>query len=390
MNFFFRNLKIVQDATIQTDTPEMSEDDNTNNADDSAYSSNIMVNSNSMTEDMNVSVPTSSSCAEICHSISESSSLYSPPPNISPQSTSFTSDMIHSSSIGPSLSCSIGINTTSELNKSMESSFEMAVSSTNTIEDERSLNQQTPESDVLTVRTATPHSQHQPPTDLTVNSSNMQFTATSPVQTEKSLPDSIKSAGPDISGLELLSNSIEAFEKRPRSIIKQEPVERSQISPTVYESTSFSPQYTIDETRRSGDEQQFECQASILSNSPSQSPPQLQPPPKTTYNPANEQLGGLNLLCALAEQHFQEEVSNEHRMERKRSSSSDGSEPKRIKKHKEKQDTINTAKKNQQQQQQQQVSQQQAHERQNERMQMNSPEKRNYKRKIMKQTTFCK
>lgn len=313
----------------------MSEDDNTNNADDSAYSSNILMNSNSMTDDMNVSVPTSSSsCAEICHSltsISESSPIHSPSHNISPQSTSFTSDMIHSSSYGMSLSSSSAINTSSESHKSMESSFEMAVSSTNTIEDERSLNQQTPESDVSTLRAATPQSPNQP-TDLSVNSSNIQFTVASPVQSEKVLSNS-KSVGPDISGLELLSNSIEAFEKRPRTIIKQEPVERSQISPTVYESTSFSPQYsnTIEETRRSSVEQ-FENQTIFDDrNSASQSPHQ-----KTTYNPANEQLGGLNLLCALAEQHFQEEVSNENRLERKRSSSSDGSEPKRIKKHKEK------------------------------------------------------
>lgn len=315
----------------------MSEDDNTNNADDSAYASNIMVNSNSMTDDMNVSVPTSSSCVEICHSltsISESSPIHSPAPNISPQSTSFTSDMIHSSTIGPSMCSSIGINTSSECsNKSMESSFETAVSSTNMIEEERSLNQQTPESDVMTMRTATPQSPHQPPADLSVNSSSIQFTVSSPIQAEKSLPSS-KSVGPDLSGLELLSNSIEAFEKRPRSIIKQEPLERAQISPTVYESTSFSPQYSnvvVEETRRSPDEQ-FESQTIFDErNSPNQSPPQ-----KSTYNPANEQLGGLNLLCALAEQHFQEEVSNEHRLERKRSSSSDGSEPKRIKKHKDK------------------------------------------------------
>lgn len=332
----FHSKKLVQDATIQTDTPVMSEDDNTNNADDSAYSSHILVNSNSVSNDMNVSVPTSSSSVEICHSqtsISESSPIHSPSYNISPQSTSFTSDLIHSSSNTISLCSSSAINTSSESNKSIESSFEMAVSSTNMVEDERPLSQQTPESDMSTLRAATPQSPHQP-TDLSVNSSSIQFIATSPVQLEKVLPSS-KSVEPDISGLELLSNSIEAFEKRPRSMIKQEPVERSQISPTVYESTSFSPPYSnpnIEEARRSVDEP-FENQTTFEGhNSASQSPQQK----ATTYNPANEQLGGLNLLCALAEQHFQEEVSNEHRLERKRSSSSDGSEPKRSKKHKEK------------------------------------------------------
>lgn len=337
MFFFVRSFcfGIVQDATIQTDTPVMSEDDNTNGADDSAYSSNIVVNSNSMTDELNVAVPTSTSCVEMCHSITnmlENSPMHSPPQNISPQSTSFTTDLIHSSSNGINLSSSSGINTTTETNKSMESSFEMAVSSTNMIEDERSLNQQTPESDVgstlSNVRTETPQSPHQP-TDLSVNSS-VQF-ITTPIQQEKQIPN--KSIGPDISGLELLSNSIEAFEKRP--FIKQEPMDRSQISPNVYEPPmSYSPQCSnpMVEIRRSSVEQ-FDNRTTIFEEriSPSQTPQQ-----KTTYNPANEQLGGLNLLCALAEQHFQEEVSNEHRLERKRSSSSEGSEPKRSKKHKEK------------------------------------------------------
>ncbi|XP_031635992.1 protein winged eye isoform X3 [Contarinia nasturtii] len=323
------SLPEVQDATMQTDTPVMSEDDNTNGADDSAYASNIIVNSNSMTDDMSVAVPTSTSCADLCHSmtnnISDSSSIHSPPQNTSPQSTSCTSDLIHSSTSGMSLSCTIS----GDSNKSTECSFEMAVSSTNMIEDERSFNQQTPESDVVTslsnVRPETPQ-----PTDLSINSSAT--FATSPIQQEKSTPT--KSMGPDISGLELLSNSIEAFEKRP--FIKQEPIDRSQISPNVYEPPSYSPPRSnaIEETRRASIEQ-YENRPPIIYEehiASSQTPQH-----KTTYVPANDQLGGLNLLCALAEQHFQEEVvSNEHRLERKRSSSSDGSEPKRSKKHKEK------------------------------------------------------
>lgn len=305
----------------------MSEDDNSS-ADDSAYSSNIVVNSNSINDEMNVAVPTSTSCAEMCHSIttiSQSSPIHSPSQNISPQSTSFMGELIHSSS-----NLSSSMNTSTDSNKSMESSFEMAVSSTNMIEDERSLNQQTPESDVVsslsTGRTTTPQSPHQP-TDLSINSS-IHFVA-STVQQEKTMPT--KTVVPDISGLELLSNSIEAFEKRP--FIKQEPIERSQISPNVYEPPSYSPQCSnqTDEVRRSSVDQ-FENRNSFVEHiSPSQTPHQ-----NSTYDPANDQLGGLNLLCALAEQHFQEEVSNEHRLERKRSSSTDGSDAKRIKKHKEK------------------------------------------------------
>lgn len=320
---------------MQTDTPVMSEDDNTNGADDSAYSSNIVLNSNVSMDEMNVAVPTSTSCSEMCHSIaniSQSSSIHSPPQNTSPQSTSYTADLIHSSSNEIDLSTSSGINSTAEMNKSMESSFEMAVSSTNMMEDERSLHQPTPENDVVSslshARAATPQSPHQP-TDSSVNSS-VQFVTVQPIQQEKLIPS--KSVEPDISGLELLSNSIEAFEKRP--FIKQEPIDRSQISPNNYEPPSYSPQCAdpIEEVRRSSIDQ-FENRPAFEEQriSPSQTPQQ-----KTVYVPTNDQLGGLNLLCALAEQHFQEEVSNEHRKERKRSSSSEGSEPKRAKKHKDK------------------------------------------------------
>ena len=306
----------------------MSEDDNTNGADDSAYGSNIVVNSNSSIDEMNISVPTSSSCVEMCHSMTnmaESSTIHSPPQNISPQSTSTTTDFIHSSSSGMNLSSTISGGS----NKSTECSFEMAVSSTNMIEDERSFNQQTPESDIVTsfsnVRTVTPPSPAQP-TDLSINSS-AQFLSS---PQEKPIPN--KSIAPDISGLELLSNSIEAFEKRP--FIKQEPIDRSQISPNVYEPPSYISQCsnTIEDVRSASIEH-FENRTQYGEhNSPTQTPLQ-----KTPYIPANEQLGGLNLLCALAEKHFQEEVCNEQRMERKRSSSSEeGSEPKRTKKHKEK------------------------------------------------------
>lgn len=303
----------------------MSEDDNTNGADDSAYSSSIVVNSNSLNDEMNVAVPTSTSCVELCHSMTNnlSNSFRSTPQNTSPQSTSCATDLILSSTSGMNLSSTIS----GENHKSVECSFEMAVSSTNMIEDERSFNQQTPESDVETsmsnVRTVTPQSPHQP-TDLTINSS-VQYIP-SPIQQEKQIQN--KSIGPDISGLELLSNSIEAFEKRP--FIKQEPIDRSQISPIVYEPPSYSPQGSIpieEESQRVNTEQ-YDSRTAF--EEPSQTPQH-----KTPFV-TNDQLGGLNLLCALAEQHFQEEVGNEHRLERKRSSSPEGSDPKRIKKHKEK------------------------------------------------------
>lgn len=294
---------------MQTDTPVMSEDDNTNGADDSAYSSNMVINSNS--DSLNISIPTTT-CSEICHSVSNLSetNLYSvgtspPPPSHSPMHIAsspraYSNDLIHSSSSHDINSEPNDISTSTELNKTNEYSFETAVSSTNMIEDE--LNQMTPESDAANSKS---------PQQI-VNSS---IAFNEPA--DKIIP--MKTTVPDLSGLELLSNSIEAFEKRP--FIKQEPM--AQLSPV------YTPPQSVTniESRRLSIEQ-FSYEERLM----------LEPIQKPAFvTAANEQLGGLNLLCALAEKHFQEEVGNEQRAERKRSmSSSDGSEPKRSKKHKEK------------------------------------------------------
>lgn len=321
----------VQDATIQTDTPIMSEDDNTNGADDSAYSSNIIVNSNS--DGLNISIPTPTSCSDICHSISNiSETSIGTSPNshlyaVSCQVSAYSNDMIHSSSsnevnVDHGLNHSNDISTSSELNESNECSFETAVSSTNMIEEEHLLSQPTSDSDIssplsLAIRTSkSPHEM--------VNSSNI-FSESVESAQEKPI---VKSSGPDLSGLELLSNSIEAFEKRP--FIKQEPIERMpEISP------AYSPKNTassMEEPRRLSIEQ-FEALSRYEDHNMAGQSLQSKP----AFIAGDEQLGGLNLLCALAEQHFQEEVGNEQRSERKRSmSSSDGSESKRTKKHKEK------------------------------------------------------
>lgn len=126
---------------------------------------------------------------------------------------------------------------------------------------------------------------------------------------EPSIPTPVSNRCPDISGLELLSNSIEAFEKH--IFIKKEPgVEK--------------PKETY------------------LPPPPSPSPiphsqlEQVQPPSiiPNTVIPASTVAahGSLDILCALAEQRFQEEVGS-MRTSRKRSSSSDASESKRPRKH---------------------------------------------------------
>lgn len=119
-----------------------------------------------------------------------------------------------------------------------------------------------------------------------------------------------KSFAPDISGLELLSNSIEAFEKH--IFIKQEPQDKHEpaselrkIEPELVTQMAPPPPapINIDETKN------FHTSAPIV----------------------EPVLGGLNLLCALAEQRFHEEVSQVRG--RKRSSSSEGSDSKKLKKH---------------------------------------------------------
>lgn len=91
----------------------------------------------------------------------------------------------------------------------------------------------------------------------------------------------------DLSGLQLLSNSIDVFQKKT---IKQEPQEQLQItSPTIASSTITPPiQEPIEEKHH------------------------LEVPPTPTISKCiPEDLGGLNLLCALAEQRLEEDFQNQ-------------------------------------------------------------------------------
>lgn len=134
------------------------------------------------------------------------------------------------------------------------------------------------------------------------------------IDTDHQQPNSYthKIHAPDLSGLELLSNSIEAFEKK--AFIKQEPMEKADIM--------YSMDTSVTQT------EPIDCSMQ---------------PKEYVSNSVAEQLGGLNLLCALAEQRIQEEVGQRSR---KRSVSTDGSEPKRQKKHhKEKHSSKKSSKK---------------------------------------------
>lgn len=90
----------------------------------------------------------------------------------------------------------------------------------------------------------------------------------------------------DLSGLQLLSNSIDVFQKK---IIKQEPQELLQItSPTIASTTDTPP---IQEPMEIKHHMEMTTQ----------SMPKCMP----------EDLGGLNLLCALAEQRLEEDFQNQ-------------------------------------------------------------------------------
>lgn len=120
-------------------------------------------------------------------------------------------------------------------------------------------------------------------------------------------PPPVVARCPDISGLELLSNSIEAFEKH--IFIKKEP---GMDKPKEV--------YAMPELTSNQHHPQPQPQLDIVTI-----PVAVAAAPVSAH-------GGLDILCALAEQRFQEEVGS-LRGSRKRSSSSEASESKKPRKH---------------------------------------------------------
>lgn len=90
----------------------------------------------------------------------------------------------------------------------------------------------------------------------------------------------------DLSGLQLLSNSIDVFQKK---IIKQEPQEQLQITSPTIASTTMTPPI----------------------REPIEEKHHLELPVQTIPKGIPEDLGGLNLLCALAEQRLEEDFQNQ-------------------------------------------------------------------------------
>lgn len=274
----------VQDANIQTDTPLISEDDNTNGGEDLTYSSNVIINQPSLIEELNISVPTSTSQFEQCHV-----------PDMHTEISSLT---------GPR-ECrrnDRAISRKSPMRKHIDINYESTVTSTNMVEEEHDIRLNQNKSNAKSFSTL--YNSDRAEIDIHTKNKNQQ-------QTINNFPENLEkeptTSTPDLSGLELLSNSIEAFEKN--SSIKQEPADR-EPSPVLHK----HPVLTIDDSIYADDTESHTI--------------------RSQDKRPTQKLGGLNLLCALAEQRFQEEVGGS-RSARKRSSSSDVSEPKR-KKHKDK------------------------------------------------------
>lgn len=261
----------MQDAHIQTDTPVMSEDDNTTGEDDCTFPLNAS--------------PTN-----------ESSAI----------STSFHNDTCHNvssiSEINPSNSLHHSQDHNNQSNKGTDSSFD---SSNTTVSSSIIIEEITIPQPAPIVLSSSYESSESIDDAAAAADHNHHEASSSSGYTEKI-------HAPDLSGLELLSNSIEAFEKK--TFIKQEPIEKE--ADALYTSV--------------GQTEPMDCS--------------MQPKEYIANNVA-EPLGGLNLLCALAEQRFQEEVG-QRSSSRKRSTSTDGSEPKRQKKHhKDKQSSKKSSKK---------------------------------------------
>ncbi|KAJ6629261.1 Protein winged eye [Pseudolycoriella hygida] len=250
------SLPEVQDANIQTDTPVMSEDDNTTGDDDCTFPSNT-----SPTNDSSA-ITTSASSSDMCHNVSSLSEINS------------SNSLNHQNA---------------DNTKTHDSSFDSNTTVTSSITFEE-----------IPV-----------PQPETILLSSYESSESIDTDQQQSYTFTQKNHAPDLSGLELLSNSIEAFEKK--TFIKQEPIEKAELM--------YSMDTSVTQT------EPIDC---------SMHPKEY----------VSEPLGGLDLLCVLAEQRFQEEVGQRSR---KRSLSTDGSDSKRQKKlHKDKQSSKKSNKKSKQ------------------------------------------
>ncbi|XP_055548947.1 protein winged eye isoform X3 [Wyeomyia smithii] len=303
----------VQDANIQTDTPVMSEDDNTNGADDvpQQQDASTLTVATSHTEEApfsdsfispsiapaSVAPPLSTSTSEVlCQSIINSSADSAIEPDMS----------THSSS-----AVSLNISNTSTVNcDQMDMEVENSSANSATIPAVDSASTAESQTEALTVNASfgtlrIPKQEMLSPVE---NTPPQEPEETSPKQ-QNLYPQQEHPV--DLSGLELLSRSIEVFQKKA-SMIKKEPIS-PQLPPEPMQLIPLSPLVPC--------ESEADRRPSIHENvqqlhqAPPSPPPSVNVPPIQTPVPVaetfignDEPMVGLNLLCALAEQRFQEEA----------------------------------------------------------------------------------
>ncbi|XP_038117854.1 protein winged eye isoform X4 [Culex quinquefasciatus] len=248
----------VQDANVQTDTPVMSEDDNTVGTDDVPQQHDSATLTTEESHFQECFPQQQQSCETLCHTSIINSSADS----------AIEPDM----SVGHS---SINTSTSTNCDQVDMEVEDGAISST-----------------------AVPVVEH--PKALTVNANCgglriPKLEMLSPTENPPPLEEPRPEQPPqqehpvDLSGLELLSRSIEVFQKKA-SMIKKEPIS-PQLPPEPLPIPPLVP-----------------CEPVVSQPEPVNSPaPTPALPTPETFIRSDEPMVGLNLLCALAEQRFQEE-----------------------------------------------------------------------------------
>ncbi|XP_055643435.1 protein winged eye isoform X3 [Toxorhynchites rutilus septentrionalis] len=295
----------VQDANIQTDTPVMSEDDNTVETDDVSHHQEVtaIALSNNITEESRF--PESFGTQTIARSSAALSSS--------------TSDMLsHSINTSGDSAIEPDISTHSSSVNSLNLSY--ASSSTNCDR----VDMEVEDNMFRNLHSTVSATSLEPPPALTVNANcglrvpkkemlspveepPVAHQNTSIEETRPELDTSSQQEQPvDLSGLELLSRSIEVFQKKA-SMIKKEPIS-PQLPSEPLPLLPVPPLVPCEPIRRlSVQEDEPPTVNPVNLPSAPETPPPPAPPVADVYIRNDEEMVGLNLLCALAEQRFQEE-----------------------------------------------------------------------------------